>query len=211
MIFLRTLPVLALLLASCSVAPVLDLTPRKVLAPASKATRVAARGNAVVKPQSLVEGPLLKAPSGFLFFCSRNPGDCEGGSSQDVAWDAPMQQQVRVVNASVNRSIRPQGDAFEEWSVGVEAGDCEDYVLTKRRQLIGAGLPSSSLRIAVATTAKGEMHAVLVVKTSSGDFVLDNRNDRVLQPRETDLDWIMIASAEDPLIWHKVERETVSL
>ncbi len=53
-------------------------------------------------------------------------------------------------------------------------GDCEDYALEKRRQLIAAGVPETALSMAVAFTARGESHAVLMVSLESGDWVLDN-------------------------------------
>ena len=41
-------------------------------------------------------------------------------------------------------------------------------------KLIAAGLPSKSLQIAHVKTRRGEGHAVLVVNTNRGKFVLDN-------------------------------------
>jgi len=67
----------------------------------------------------------------------------------------------------------------EYWSLprvidGKMYGDCEDYALEKRRRLIAAGVPESALSLAVAVTARGESHAVLMITLKSGDMVLDN-------------------------------------
>ena len=59
------------------------------------------------------------------------------------------------------------------------AGDCEDYVLEKRRELMHKGLSASDLLITVVRKPDGEGHAMLTVRTDKGDFVLDNLTDAV--------------------------------
>ena len=54
-------------------------------------------------------------------------------------------------------------------------GDCEDYVLLKRRMLMQAGWPREALLITVVRDKKGDGHAVLTVKTDKGEFILDNQ------------------------------------
>jgi predicted transglutaminase-like cysteine proteinase len=88
------------------------------------------------------------------------------------------------VNQSVNREVKKASDLDlygqgEYWSLprlvdGKLYGDCEDYALEKRRRLIAAGVPESALSLAVAFTARGESHAVLMISLESGDWVLDN-------------------------------------
>ena len=85
------------------------------------------------------------------------------------------------VNAWVNQNIQPVTD-LEHWGV-VERwnypddgkGDCEDYVLLKRRMLMQAGWPREALLITVVRDKKGDGHAVLTVKTNHGEFILDNQ------------------------------------
>jgi predicted transglutaminase-like cysteine proteinase len=93
------------------------------------------------------------------------------------------------VNTAVNTNIRPQEDVTtygvsDYWTTplegGVPYGDCEDYVLEKRHELTAAGVPAQALSISVVLTEKGETHAVLVVATSTGDYVLDNRTPWIL-------------------------------
>ncbi len=91
---------------------------------------------------------------------------------------------VNTINREVNRDVHKATDfdlygLLEYWSLprvinGKMYGDCEDYALEKRRRLIAAGVPESALSMAVAVTARGETHAVLVVSFESGDWVLDN-------------------------------------
>jgi predicted transglutaminase-like cysteine proteinase len=87
---------------------------------------------------------------------------------------------LKRVNAQVNSLISPKSDGrIDVWTVNARAGDCEDYVLSKRKKLIAAGLPASALRIAHVKTSSGEDHAILVVMTDKGKFVLDNLSKAV--------------------------------
>jgi predicted transglutaminase-like cysteine proteinase len=91
---------------------------------------------------------------------------------------------LNQINQSVNREVKKASDLDlygmpEYWSLprlidGKLYGDCEDYALEKRRRLIAAGVPESALSLAVAITARGEGHAVLMISLKSGDVVLDN-------------------------------------
>lgn len=105
---------------------------------------------------------------------------------------------VTRTNETVNRAIVQRTDAQaygveEIWSTplqaGVKVGDCEDYVLEKRRALLAAGLPKEALSIAVVTTAKGQSHAVLLVDTDAGEYVLDNLSPWVLPWTKTTYQW----------------------
>jgi predicted transglutaminase-like cysteine proteinase len=105
---------------------------------------------------------------------------------------------ITRTNDQVNRAIaqRPDLEAYgvpELWSTPIEAGqrygDCEDYVLEKRRALIAAGLPREALSIAVVNTVKGESHAVLLVETAAGAYVLDNLTPWVLPWTKTAYQW----------------------
>jgi predicted transglutaminase-like cysteine proteinase len=155
--------------------------------------------------QYLVARQATLAPFSFVRFCRANPADCRRAEGPAVAeLTAERERSLRLVNASVNRSIRPLGETGrrDRWQADVAAGDCEDFVLTKRRKLISLGWPARTLRIAVTRTAEGEGHAVLVVKTTKGDLVLDNRTAAVKRWHRTDLDWLKIQSAENPRLWH---------
>ena len=64
-------------------------------------------------------------------------------------------------------------------------GDCEDIQLLKRRVLIEAGLPRRALRMTVVIDELGAGHAVLMVRTDRGDYILDNKRAAVLSWQET--------------------------
>jgi len=109
-------------------------------------------------------------------------------ASTTTTWAARGEREqlklLNQVNQSVNREVKKASDLDlygqpEYWSLprlvdGKLYGDCEDYALEKRRQLLAAGVPESALSLAVAVTARGESHAVLMISLKSGDWVLDN-------------------------------------
>ena len=111
------------------------------------------------------------------------------------------------VNRWVNETVKPMTDmdhwgVIEKWSLPTDGyGDCEDYVLLKRKMLIDAGWPREALLITVVRDKKGEGHAVLTVKTDKGEFVLDNQNENVLAWTETGYRFVKRQSQSDPNVW----------
>ncbi|MEV6576468.1 transglutaminase-like cysteine peptidase [Streptomyces sp. NPDC051577] len=150
----------------------------------------------------IVEGEFTLAPLASVAFCMKNTDQCRDTGGDVVELTDARQGELFGVNSKVNRSIRPKNDSptADVWSVDVAAGDCEDYALTKRKRLLELGWPSRALRMAVATTPSGEGHAVLVVRTSQGDLVLDNRTSQVKDWAKTDLSWLKMQSS-NPEIW----------
>lgn len=136
------------------------------------------------------------APVGFQIFCLTNPAHCRGGGSSQVRLTGAVMDTLKTINSRVNRSIAPRGDRRDEWAVNASSGDCEDYALTKRAALIGAGLPAGALRIAAATTRSGVGHAVLVVRTDQGDLVLDNLTGSIKPANQTGLRWVAMTNAD---------------
>lgn len=110
------------------------------------------------------------------------------------------------VNWSVNRAITPVADeGFDSWDIDVTEGDCEDYALQKRKELIDLGWPTSALRIAIARTTDGLYHAVLLAEIGGVDYALDNLTSRVLPWFETPYTYIFLQDRADPRAWHRVE------
>ena len=121
------------------------------------------------------------AHPGMTQFCRDYSSQCRIDRTDQVMLTDELLAQLQQVNAQVNRSIRPVAERRGEdrWELNPASGDCEDYALSKRAALIRAGLPAGVLRIGITKTRRGEPHAVLVVKTSDGDFVLDNLTARI--------------------------------
>jgi len=111
------------------------------------------------------------------------------------------------VNRWVNENVKPMTDmdhwgVIEKWSLPTDGyGDCEDYVLLKRKMLVDAGWPREALLITVVRDKKGEGHAVLTVKTDQGEFILDNQNETVVAWTETGYRFVKRQSQSDPNVW----------
>ena len=154
-------------------------------------------------------GETARAPIGWVDFCADNPADCKGGPSQprDVVMTQPAWKDLLQVNRWVNENVKPMTDmdhwgVVEKWSYPTDGyGDCEDYVLLKRKMLIDAGWPREALLVTVVRDKKGEGHAVLTVKSDKGEFILDNQNEDVVAWTETGYRFIKRQSQSDPNVW----------
>jgi len=134
--------------------------------------------------------------------CLQKPDECTGGGRIQVDVTKNVMATLRRVNSDVNRTIKPRYDTVgtDVWSVNATSGDCEDYVVAKRRALIKAGIPASALRIAYTKTRAGEGHAILLVKTNGSSLVLDNLTAAIKPLSQTGYR-IIAASGANPLSW----------
>lgn len=96
----------------------------------------------------------------------------------------------RDVNASVTyKTDAEQYGVPEYWEPAGRFGDCEDYALLKRAQLLAAGWPDDRLGLCVCIDETGTGHAVLYVDTDRGGFILDNRQDWPVKPSDLPYTW----------------------
>jgi predicted transglutaminase-like cysteine proteinase len=138
-------------------------------------------------PGMMLIGKRTSQPIGHYEFCQRMSSECRiwSGRRDPVQMSDAMRALLGSVNTAVNRSITAMSDdkAYsrrEFWTLpGEGTGDCEDYVLLKRKTLHAHGIPLSNLLITVVRLKDGEGHAVLTVRTGDGDLILDNLNDDV--------------------------------
>jgi predicted transglutaminase-like cysteine proteinase len=161
------------------------------------------------RPVFVTVGDVTRAPIGWVDFCIENKSECATTPSEprDVVLTSKAWTDMIKVNAWVNESIKPMTD-LEHWGV-VERwnypddgyGDCEDYVLLKRRMLMQAGWPREALLITVVRDKKGDGHAVLTVKTDHGEFILDNQEPQVLPWTKTGYRFVKRQSQSDPNLW----------
>ena len=154
-------------------------------------------------------GEAARAPIGWIEFCNENSRECktQKTAARDIVLSNQTWTSLVRVNDWVNKSIKPITDmdhwgVVEKWSYPDDGyGDCEDYVLLKRRMLVEAGWPREALLITVVRDKKGEGHAVLTVKTDKGEFILDNQEDRVLLWSETGYRFVKRQSQSDQNTW----------
>ena len=147
-------------------------------------------------------------PIGYVNFCQEHRADCRPGPrfADRIQLTPAKFGQIEEVNTAVNTEIAPDTDLDlygkpEYWTYPTTKGDCEDYVLLKRRILIERGFPESTLLITVVRDENDEGHAVLTVRTDKGDFVLDNKRREVMRWADTPYTFIKRQSERNPLVW----------
>ncbi len=148
-------------------------------------------------------------PRGFVQFCQENPGECTANSSIETRLVASSQRlrELEELNRRVNKLVAPETDIDhyginEYWTLPTDGkGDCEDYALLKRHELMRLGWPSSSLLMTVVMDERFEGHAVLTVRTAAGDFILDNKINEVLLSSNTSYQYLQRQSYSNPQVW----------
>jgi predicted transglutaminase-like cysteine proteinase len=168
-------------------------------------------------PQDANAVPILEAsptlaPFQHVRFCLRYPSDCKTDSTEDDRIDltADNFELLSRINHSINAAINPVSKAYDTdlrngWTIAPASGDCNDYAVTKRHELLAHGLPAKALRLSVVKTTSGVGHLVLVVATIKGDMVLDNLTDAIRPWQSTDYRWLKIQSAADARFWYEVK------
>ena len=137
-------------------------------------------------------GPAGSTPA-WMEFCRRQPQECAVDVSEPLILSLNHELWLTIleVNERANRTILPVTDQdhwgeVDRWDYPNDGlGDCEDIQLLKRKLLIEAGVPRRALRMTVVVDEQGADHAVLMVRTDQGEFILDNKRDAVLAWHQT--------------------------
>jgi len=167
--------------------------------------------NAAVLPVStgpaLAVGETRPVPA-WSKFCEKSPQECavDRSEPETVRLTRGVWQQIVAVNAKVNGAVKPLTDEAhwgvpDIWGYPTDGyGDCEDYQLLKRKLLIEAGLPRRAMRMTVGIDERGDGHAVLMIRTDRGDFILDNKHQSVLPWHQTGYIFIKREGQDGP-VW----------
>ncbi|WP_337268112.1 transglutaminase-like cysteine peptidase [Oryzifoliimicrobium ureilyticus] len=161
--------------------------------------------------RSMVIGNTTSQPIGHYDFCQRYRNEC--GSIRDTAvlqMDADKWALVQSVNMQVNTTIKPMTDMEiygkeEYWAYPTTAGDCEDYALLKRRILMQRGISAANLLMTVVRKPDGEGHAVLTLRTTDGDYILDNLSSSVKLWSDTPYSFIKRQASYNAGRWVTIE------
>ena len=161
-------------------------------------------------------GEQTLTPWGWADFCNRNPTECDANAlpAEDLELTARSWSSIRRVNALVNAMIQPLSDmdhwnVLDRWDIPTDGrGDCEDYVLLKRKLLLAEGFPRQALLVTVVKDENGEGHAILTVKTDRGDFILDNMRDEVKAWSQLPYRFVKRQSQTDPNVWEQIGEPT---
>jgi predicted transglutaminase-like cysteine proteinase len=120
---------------------------------------------------------------------------------------------LQEVNELVNRKVVSRSDrqifgVADYWALpferkGSPLGDCEDFVLQKRQILLSRGLPPSALSIAIVKVSDGTTHAVLLVETNSGVYVLDSLSMWIQPANKIRYEWMEHQVKGEAFYWTK--------
>ncbi|WP_369719650.1 transglutaminase-like cysteine peptidase [Bradyrhizobium sp. LLZ17] len=151
------------------------------------------------------------APMAFTMFCLRYQDECRarpmfrGGP---VPLTEARWTELKEVNQAANRAIIPErndlGLAGETWLIYPERGDCNDYAVSKRHTLLERGWPARTLLLSEVEIPSGEHHLVLVVRTKSGDLVLDNLTPQLNPWLRAPYRWLRTQLPGYPRYWTTV-------
>jgi predicted transglutaminase-like cysteine proteinase len=166
----------------------------------------------------IAEASPILAPFQHVRFCLRYPADCKSDPTESSRIDLndETSKLLATVNRDVNAAISPMVKGYgaelqDGWTISPLKGDCNDYAVTKRHELLQKGLSSKALRLSVVQTTSGLGHLVLVVVTTTGDVVLDNLTENIRPWQETSYHWLKIQSTTDARLWYEVKAPSLSL
>jgi predicted transglutaminase-like cysteine proteinase len=180
---------------------------------------VAALAASVINVLPAVAGPsypahtpiseVTRPPIGWVEFCVEYYPECKTKPSvpRDILLTTQAWNELKRINLWVNTHVKPMTDmdhwgVVERWNYPDDGyGDCEDYVLLKRRLLIQLGWPREALLMTVVLDNEDVGHAVLTVTTDKGDLVLDNKKDDILLWSMTGYRFVKRQSQSDPSVW----------
>lgn len=103
-----------------------------------------------------------------------------------------LKETNRTYNKFKYRKDKDLHNTEDYWTARIEkynAGDCDDYALSKRKSLMSAGIPYQCLFPTVCI-AGGEGHLVLVVRTNKNDYLLDNNEKNVVPISKVNYEWL---------------------
>lgn len=161
------------------------------------------------QPANSRSGDYVLPPLGHTLFCMQYPPDCartDSTAALPISMDDRWRK-MNLVNTAVNAAIavRSNPDRIRtHWLLGPQEGNCNDYSVTKRHELLKAGWPSSSLLLAEVTLiSTGEHHLILIVKGTQTSWVLDNLKGSIVTLAAAQDDYVLnrMESSDNPQFW----------
>jgi predicted transglutaminase-like cysteine proteinase len=155
-----------------------------------------------------IRGP-ASPPAGAGHLCTAYDWAC-ASTGRQMAIDARALEIVQAINSRANRSVRSISDmqqyrVAERWALPTaRGGDCEDYAIYKKLELIKAGFPPEQLLIATVLDRQRQSHAVLVLRTGGADLVLDNLTNRIVPWNKTGYTFLRMQDPRQPSRWVSV-------
>jgi predicted transglutaminase-like cysteine proteinase len=174
-----------------------------------------APGNASAGSSQFYLGGNVLAPVAHTIFCMNYPSECSrslGSRSFFSADPQVLYSELDAVNRQVNAAIEPApktSDKLGGWTLFPPKGNCSDYVVSKRHELLQRGWPSSALQLAeIIIPETGDHHLVLVASARGNIFILDNLKFNPVPLMDSiEYRWVRIESSQDPGYWISMAQE----
>ena len=149
------------------------------------------------------------APMAHTRFCLKYPAEMQsaqgrlsrrgGQARRSAALNSP--DQCRREPGDRAGARRNETVAGENWLISPKSGDCNDFAVTKRHELLARGWPARSLLLAEVVVPWGEHHLVLVIRTQDGDLVATISGQNIRAWTKTGYQWVRVQSAANPTFW----------
>jgi predicted transglutaminase-like cysteine proteinase len=163
-------------------------------------------------------GGATQSPYGWLHFCRAQPAECAAPQLEPAYVELTSQAwgELNQINTIINRQIKPLGDEdhyriYEQsilnwWTYPDDGkGNCNDYVLMKRKLLVEAGWPRSALLMTVVIDHSGGGHLILTVQTDQGDLILDNMREEIVSWDRTGYRFVKRQSGRNANEWVSIQ------
>lgn len=157
----------------------------------------------------LVAQHAISAPDGAAGLCSKYRWACATSSRSSLS-QSNLIRLASSINTQVNHQTSTIDDHVqygreEHWALPTaRGGDCEDFVLLKKKILIKNGVAGKNLLIATVLDRNLNSHAVLILRTQSGDLVLDNLTNDIRLWKDTGHTFLKLQNPAAPGGWHAV-------
>ncbi|WP_108837872.1 transglutaminase-like cysteine peptidase [Tateyamaria sp. Alg231-49] len=148
----------------------------------------------------------MNAPTGAKGICNKYDWVCSSSRANKSVTQSDLRL-IGNINRKVNRQIRDVADKVQYrredyWTLPTSGGgDCEDFALLKKLELVRAGIAPQRLLLATVLDHKRRSHAVLVLRTDKGDFILDNLSDQIKLWRKTNYTFLRMQNPDQPEKW----------
>ena len=145
------------------------------------------------RSSKMMEGPLIAAPAAW-FALLRNHPELDPAQTPFAPLKLTVSRAAQMikVNKEINGRIKFRNDPGRDiWQVGDREGDCEDYAIRKLLTLVeDHGFPRGALTLAACRLEHGLGHAVLLVHSDKGVYVMDNLAYRVMPWHRLPYRWV---------------------
>lgn len=138
-------------------------------------------------------GAFVAAPAAWFNLLRRHPElDPQGAPLAPMKLTPARATLLMKVNKEINRKVRyREDDGDDVWQIGGREGDCEDIAIRKLAVLTQVhGLPRGALTLSACRLDYRRGHAVLLVHSDSGVYVMDSLTSRVAPWHSLPYKWV---------------------